>query len=107
MYGPAGTAVLFNIGVLHTATTRPTPAERKTVQVYYGHPNRRYLSEDSIIPVELWRDHPDPEARAFYGVLNNKTRDYLERTASRDALSFEDTLALLRELDVKHHKRPE
>ncbi len=107
LYGPAGTAILFNIGVLHTATTRPTQEERKTVQVYYGHPNRRYLSEDSIIPAELWRDHPDPEARAFYSVFNNKTRDYLEHTASTGELPFEDTLVLLRELDVKHRKRPQ
>ena len=97
--------MLFNIGGLHTATTRPTQEERKTVQVYYGHPNRRYLSEDSLIPVELWRDHPDPEVRAFYSVLNNKTRDYLEHTASMGELPFEDTLALLRELDVKYHRR--
>ena len=105
LYGPAGTGVLFNIGVLHTATTRPTQVERKTVQVYYGHPDRRYLSEDSLIPVELWRDHPDPEVRAFYSVLNAKTQDYLEHTTSTGELSFEETLECLRELDVKHHKR--
>ena len=105
LYGPAGTGILFNIGVLHTATTRPTQMERKTVQVYYGHPQRQYLSEDSVIPVELWRDHPDPDARAFYGVLNSKTRDYIEYTASTGELPFEEALTQLRVLDVKRNKR--
>lgn len=77
-HGPAGTVVLFNIAVLHTATVRPTKAERKTIQTYYGHRDRPYLSEDSVMPATLWRDHADAETRAFYGVLNNKTRLYYE-----------------------------
>jgi hypothetical protein len=60
--------------VLHTATTRPTEAERKTVQIYYGHRDRAPLANDSAIPATLWRDHEDPQARAFYGVLNDRTR---------------------------------
>ena len=105
LHGPAGTGILFNIGVLHTATVRPTEKERKTVQVYYGHPYRPYLSEDSLIPVDLWRDHPDPQVRAFYGVLNNKTREYLERTAAKVGIPFEQMLGMLRELDVENRKR--
>ena len=57
--------------------TRPTPVARKTVQVYYGHRNRPYLANDSGIPATLWRDHPDSETRAFYGVLNERTRTYM------------------------------
>lgn len=75
-HGPAGTVVLFNVAVLHTATVRPTKLERKTIQTYYGHRDRPHLSEDSLIPATLWRDHHDPETRAFYGNLNVKTRLY-------------------------------
>jgi hypothetical protein len=74
LHGPAGTCALFNVAVLHTATTRPTQAIRKTVQIYYGHRQRPYLANDSGIPATLWRDHPDAETRDFYGVLNERTR---------------------------------
>jgi hypothetical protein len=77
LHGPAGTCALFNASLLHTATTRPTEHTRKSVQIYYGHRDRPALANDSGIPATLWRDHPDPEARAFYGVLNERTRLYL------------------------------
>ncbi len=77
IHGPAGTVCLFNVAVLHTATTRPTRSERKTVQIYYGHRQRPYLADDSLIPPMFWKDHPDPEVRAFYGNLNQITRLYL------------------------------
>lgn len=74
LIGPAGTCALFNVSVLHTATTRPTEATRKSVQIYYGHRDRAPLANDSAIPATLWRDDPDAETRAFYGVLNDRTR---------------------------------
>ena len=74
LHGPAGTCALCNAAVLHTATTRPTEVERKTVQIYYGHRHRAPLANDSAIPATLWRDHHDAETRAFYGVLNERTR---------------------------------
>ena len=77
IYGPAGTVVLFNVSLLHTATRRRTTAERKSIQIYYGHRARPHLSDDSTIPAALFRDHTDPEVRAFYGNLNRKTRLYL------------------------------
>ena len=77
LHGSAGTCALFNVAVLHTATTRPTQAERKTAQIYYGHRDRLYLANDSAIPATLWRDHPDAETRGFYGVLNERTRIFL------------------------------
>lgn len=77
LHGPAGTCALFNVSVLHTATTRPTQTIRKTVQIYYGHRQRPYLANDSGIPAPFWRDHPDAETRAFYGVLNERTRLYM------------------------------
>lgn len=77
LHGVAGTCALVNVSVLHTATTRPTQAIRKTAQIYYGHRDRPYLANDSGIPATLWRDHPDAETRAFYGVLNERTRTYM------------------------------
>ncbi len=77
LHGPAGTCALFNVSVLHTATTRPTQAIRKTAQIYYGHRDRAPLANDSGIPATLWRDHPDAETRGFYGVLNDRTRTFM------------------------------
>jgi len=74
LHGPAGTCAVCNAAVLHTATTRPTKFERKTVQIYYGHRHRAPLANDSAIPATLWRDHDDAETRGFYGVLNERTR---------------------------------
>ena len=72
--GPAGTCALFNVALAHTATTRPTERVRKSVQIYYGHRSHAPLANDSAIPATFWRDHPDAETRAFYGVLNERTR---------------------------------
>ncbi|MYE90084.1 hypothetical protein F4X33_13930, partial [Candidatus Poribacteria bacterium] len=77
LHGPAGTVALFNIAVPHTATLRVTQRERKTVQAYYGHRSRPYLSDCSVIPPRFSRHDPDPEVRAFYGNLNKTTRTYL------------------------------
>ena len=77
LHGPAGTCALFNVSVLHTATTRPTQVVRKTAQIYYGHRDRAPLANDSGIPATLWRDHEDAETRAFYGLLNERTKLYL------------------------------
>jgi hypothetical protein len=86
LHGPAGTCALFNVSLLHTATTRPTKAVRKTVQVYYGHRDHPYLADDSAIPATFWRDHPDAEVRAFYGVLNDRTRLFLAAYPERGPL---------------------
>ena len=77
LHGPAGTCALFNVAVLHTATTRPTTAERRTVQIYYGHRDRAPLANDSSIPAAFWRDGADEETRGFYGVLNERTKKYM------------------------------
>lgn len=82
--GPAGTCVLFNASVLHTATTRPTDSVRRSVQIYYGHRARPPLANDSSIPPALWRDHADAETRAFYGVLNERTRVLMRVFAESD-----------------------
>ena len=97
--GEAGTGIVFNIGALHTATTRPTNRERKTAQIYYGFADRPYLSEDSVIPAELWGENADRAARRFYGNLNAKTRDFYALPPQ------ERTLEALRRLDVKYGRR--
>ncbi|MDE2705818.1 MAG: phytanoyl-CoA dioxygenase family protein [Gemmatimonadetes bacterium] len=76
LHGPAGTVVLFNLSVLHTATIRPTQRERKSVQIYYGRRDQPHLSNYTTLPARLWRDHSDPEVRAFYSVLNPKSRAF-------------------------------
>ncbi len=78
IHGPAGTVCLFNVAVLHTATVRRTEKERRTVQIYYGHRERRFLADDSVIPARFWKGHRDAEVRAFYGNLNGITRAYME-----------------------------
>ena len=60
---------LCNFSVLHTATVHVTRKERKTAQIYYGHRDRPFMVNDSLIPVDFWRDHSDVEVRAFYGIL--------------------------------------
>lgn len=77
-HGPAGTVVLFNLSVLHTATVRRTTLERKTLQTYYGTRSGPILSHYSTFPAKLWRDHPDADVRGFYGNLNEKSRLYAE-----------------------------
>jgi len=98
LYGRAGTAIVFNVSNLHTVTVRPTQFERKSVQIYYGDRHREYLSEQSYIPASLWRDHPDEEVRGFYGVLNDKTRTFLERTAARDEIPVQEALEILTDI---------
>lgn len=82
--GPAGTCFLFNVAVLHTATTRPTTRQRKSVQIYYGHRHRAPLANDSAIPATFWRDSQDEETRGFYGVINDRTRLFRDAFPSLD-----------------------
>ena len=65
LHGAAGTCALFNVSVLHTATTRPTQQIRKTAQIYYGHRHRAPLANDSAIPATFWRDARDAETRGL------------------------------------------
>ena len=37
LYGQAGTAILFNFSVAHTATVCATRNERQAARIYYGH----------------------------------------------------------------------
>ena len=76
LHGRAGTAILFNVSRLHTVTVRPTRAQRKSVQVYYGHRDGPVLSQYTTIPTGLWRDHPDPDVRGFYSLLNTRSRKF-------------------------------
>ena len=104
LYGKAGTAIVFNFSVLHTATVRTTNSERKTVQVYYGHRNQPHMANDSLIPVRFWKNHPDEEVRNFYGVLNDKTRKYLE-IGGNDEKSLDEAAQILYNIDYKNRKK--
>jgi hypothetical protein len=73
-HGRAGSAILFNAATLHGVTIRQSDRHRRIVQVYYGHPHRPSLSEVTLIPPRLWRDHSDPEIRRFYGKRNRYNR---------------------------------
>jgi ectoine hydroxylase-related dioxygenase (phytanoyl-CoA dioxygenase family) len=73
-HGRAGSAILFNAAALHGVTLRQSTRHRRIVQVYYGHPERPSLSEVTLIPPRLWRDHPEPEIRRFYGKRNRYNR---------------------------------
>ena len=84
--GPSGTCFLFNVALLHTATTRPTSRQRKSVQIYYGHRQRAPLANDSAIPATFWRDSQDEETRGFYGVINDRTRLFRDAFPSLDGL---------------------
>ena len=84
VYGPAGTCVLFNVALFHTATTRPTDLERKTVQIYYGHRDRAPLANDSGIPTTLSAHRSDEETRLFYGNLNERSRLFMKAYAKAD-----------------------
>lgn len=77
-HGRAGSAILFNCATLHGVTLRAGTRHRRIIQVYYGHPDRPSLSQVTLMPPRLWRDHPDPEIRRFYGKLNRYTRVWLE-----------------------------
>ena len=87
-YGSAGSAILFNCATLHGVTLRKTDKVRRTIQVYYGHPNRRSLSEVTMMPPNLWRDHPDPEVRRFYSKFNRYTRVMMEGLSMPDDREF-------------------
>jgi len=84
LHGPAGTVVLFNLSVLHSATIRPTQTERKSVQIYYGRRDQPHLSDHTVLPARLWRDHPDSEVRAFYSVSNPKSRAFAKAFGAED-----------------------
>ena len=90
LYGPAGTVILFNASVLHTATVRTTDCERKTVQIYYCHRDKSLGSLDMVIPARLWRDHPDPAAREFYGPQGKAAppTQYRELTSGHIDINF-------------------
>lgn len=77
-FGNAGSAILFNAATVHGVTLRKTDKVRRTIQVYYGHPQRPSLSEVTLMPPRLWRDDPDPEIRRFYGKFNRYTKVMLQ-----------------------------
>lgn len=66
LHGKAGTAIFFNSATVHGLTRRDTENQRRILQIYFGHLGHPELSQVSIIPPRLWRDHPDAETRRFF-----------------------------------------
>lgn len=87
-HGTAGSGIVFNAAALHGVTLRKTNKVRRTIQVYYGHAGRESLSNVTVMPPRLWRDHPDPAIRSFYGKFNRYSKlvlgglGLLDQTAS-------------------------
>ena len=78
LHGPAGTCALFNVAALHTATTRPTRSERKTVhRSIMVTEARAPLSNDSGIPATLWRDHSLTWRRGLSMGFSTDERNYI------------------------------
>ena len=59
------------------------------------------MANDSLIPNQFWRDHPDLEVRDFYGVITDKTRKYLELAGPEDH-PIEQVAKFLYQLDYQH-----
>jgi hypothetical protein len=53
VYGPAGTAVLFNAGSCHAVVRQQTSAEDRTIRVYFGHQSLSPIGNDTIVPRRL------------------------------------------------------
>ena len=105
LHGPAGTCALFNVAALHTATTRPTNAERKTVQIYYGHRGRAPLANDSSIPATLWRDHADPETPGLLQCAETAAPSSTWRPSEAEPVRLyrADLPAAFKDLDLSPH----
>ena len=72
IYGPAGTAILFNAGSGHAGVVRRTEKGRRTIHIYYGHRSQPALSNHTIVPRRLL-EGGDEASRAFYGRPNLAT----------------------------------
>ena len=74
LHGKAGTAILFNSATVHGLTRRDTTNQRRILQMYFGHQGHPELSQVTIIPPRLWRDHPDAETRRFFSKHSRYSR---------------------------------
>lgn len=74
LHARAGSAVFFNCAAVHGLTRRDTDRQRRILQIYYGHADRPELSQVSVVPPRLWRDHPDPDVRRRFAKHNALSR---------------------------------
>ena len=72
LYGPAGTAILFNAGSCHAGIVKRASRDRRTVHVYYGHRSQPFLSNFNIVPRRL-SDHPDRQIGVLFSRPNLNT----------------------------------
>lgn len=74
LHGKAGTAIFFNSATVHGLTRRDTENQRRILQIYFGHLGHPELSQVTIVPPRLWRDHPDAETRRFFSKQSRYSR---------------------------------
>ncbi len=71
--GPAGTVVLYNIGILHTRVHGA--GRRLTQHNYFSREQSPPLTDWVMLPRRL-TEHPDPEVRTFYSQWTKATRAF-------------------------------
>jgi len=73
LYGRAGAAIFFNAGSCHAGVVRRTPADRRTIHIYYGHPSQPHLSNFTVVPRRLL-EAPQEEIRRLFSRPNLTTQ---------------------------------
>ena len=76
--GAAGTAIFFDTELFHAGNVRQTPAERRTIHLYFGRTTDRYLSNFTIFPRRLWQGK-DQATQKYYSRPNPITKLMLNR----------------------------
>lgn len=77
--GPAGTVVLYNIGIQHTRINGQ--GRRLTQHNYFGRAQSPPLTNWVLLPRRL-TEHPDPEVRTFYSQWTDATKAFAEENYS-------------------------
>lgn len=73
LYARAGAAIFFNAGSCHAGVVKQTPAERRTIHIYYGHHSQPHLSNFTIVPRRL-SEHADAQIRVLFSRPNLMTQ---------------------------------
>ena len=75
IFGPAGTAVFYNINLYHTRLGGNVSGRRRTQHCYYGCATSPLLNDWAMVPRRLI-EHPDPAQRTFYSQWSEATKAY-------------------------------
>ena len=79
--GPAGTCIIYNIGIYHTRGARP--GARRTMHHYYSCVSSPPLTDWVLVPQRL-AEHPDPEQRAYFSQWSEATQAYARAGYTRE-----------------------